>query len=1374
MITGAALGLPGTDEVFDDANVGRILDGHSFIDTIPVGLRNAIVDKHIIRLVKSESGGGSFETIESADEVIKLAGRKGHLDLVADFGYPEDRLAALDSTSQLAIAAGIDALRDAGIPLVMHYKTTTTGSKLPERWGLPSHLRDGTGVIFASAFPGYDRLVDEITRFEQDHARRQRLHDLEHLRERVSDDDPVIPELDHMVHEVRADIEQHPYQYDRRFIFKVLSMGHSQFAEYIGARGPNTQVNAACASTTQAVALAEDWIRLGRCERVIVIAADDVTNDTMLPWIGTGFLATGAAATDDVVEEAALPFDRRRHGMIVGMGAAAIVVEDRAAARARGLDPICEVLSSVVANSAFHGTRLDVSHICDVMENLVADAERRWGLDRRQLAGEMVFVSHETYTPARGGSAQAEVDALRHVFGANADAIVVANSKGFTGHAMGAGIEDVLAVKALETGIVPPIANVKEVDPDLGHLNLSKGGRYPVRYALRLGAGFGSQISMSLMRWSPTPSGARPEADELGYTYRVNDSARWAAWLREVSGYEGPELEIVGRTLRVRDEGPAAETDTPGDRPQRIQPAPTPAAPSAPSAPAPAPAAPSAPSAVAAAGGQAPAGPDPTAPVVDPVEVRVLEVVAEQTGYPPEMLDLELDLEADLGIDTVKQAETFAAIREEYGIERDDNLSLRDYPTLASVVGFVRDRATGLPPVPTTTAPAPAATGGQTPPGSDPLATARHPPPPSIPSSTRSLPSSPNRPATRPRCSTSNWTSKPTSASTPSNKPKPSPPSARNTASNATTTSPSATTPPSPRSSASSATAPPDSPNPHPPRHLPAPAATGGQTPPGSDPLATSPAPAPAVDPVVDKVLAVVAEQTGYPPEMLDLELDLEADLGIDTVKQAETFAAIREEYGIERDDNLSLRDYPTLASVVGFVRDRATGLPRSHTHGPGTAAAPHLPLPGVRPRRGQTLWRPAPAPAPAVDPVVDKVLAVVAEQTGYPPEMLDLELDLEADLGIDTVKQAETFAAIREEYGIERDDNLSLRDYPTLASVVGFVRDRATGLPPVPTHAPAPGTCRYRGSDPSGVRPPGDRPGRHDSDGRRRGLGCDSAPPGHQRAPPRSRALRRDRHHPRSGQPPPGHARRGWGRRRTRQEARVARCRRPRHRRRPIGGRPREPDRPVASRRSRARDLLAAGPGHRGSRGRDGSGRVERSPARQGEAAVPDAAPSVRDGGRARHVPRVRHPPGRTPRLRRRGSGRPHGRRRGRRDQDLQAGAARRAGESRRLRSQSEDGRPGRPPHRRDRARSRRGRGGPPRRRALHRHPPGTADAGRARRAGTGLRFGVRRHRRRREHRVGDHRGPGSSVARRVPPARSGPRARPRRPRSDRLRYGP
>jgi acyl carrier protein len=69
-------------------------------------------------------------------------------------------------------------------------------------------------------------------------------------------------------------------------------------------------------------------------------------------------------------------------------------------------------------------------------------------------------------------------------------------------------------------------------------------------------------------------------------------------------------------------------------------------------------------------------------------------------------------------------------------------------------------------------------------------------------------------------------------------------------------------------------------------------------------------------------VLAVVSEKTGYPPEMLDLELDLEADLGVDTVKQAELFAAIRTHYGIPRREDLRLSDYNTLKKVIGFVTD--------------------------------------------------------------------------------------------------------------------------------------------------------------------------------------------------------------------------------------------------------------------------------------------------------------------------------------------------------------------------------------------------------------------------------------------------------------------
>ncbi|HET8757595.1 MAG TPA: SDR family NAD(P)-dependent oxidoreductase [Solirubrobacteraceae bacterium] len=664
VITGAALGLPGAERLFDDRNVARLLDGEQGIDVIPTRLRREMLDKHITRLVKGDDGSARFETIDRPDDVIKLAARAGEFDLASEFGIDGDRMAALGRDTQLAIAAGIDALRDAGIPLVRRYRTTSTGTRLPDRWLLPDELRDEVGVIFASAFPGLEEMTAEVTRATEDRMRRERLAALESLRARMLDhgetDRIVLDEVERRIHDVRRQVESAPYEFDRRFLFRVLSMGHSQLAEHVGARGPNTQVNAACASTTQAVAIAEDWIRAGRCRRVVIVAADDATSDTMLGWLGAGFLASGAAATDEVVEDAALPFDQRRHGMILGMGAAALVVESAAAARERGMTPICEVLGSVTANSAFHGTRLDVEHIGGVMEQVVAQAERR-GVSRRELAPATVFVSHETYTPARGGSASAEIHALRRVFGDDADKLVIANTKGLTGHPMGVGLEDVAAVKALETGVVPPVPNHRDVDPELGPLNLSHGGAYPVRYALRLAAGFGSQISLILLRWTPPSDGRRRHVDELGYAYRVADRDTFAGWLRRVSGRDDPTLEVVQRTLRVADGVPAV----PEPEPAAVPPQPV-------SAPEPAPA-------PVAAG--------------DGVEARVLGIVAEQTGYPEDLLDMDLDLEADLGIDTVKQAEVFATIREAYGIERDDSLKLRDYPTLSAVVGFVRERA---------------------------------------------------------------------------------------------------------------------------------------------------------------------------------------------------------------------------------------------------------------------------------------------------------------------------------------------------------------------------------------------------------------------------------------------------------------------------------------------------------------------------------------------------------------------------------------------------------------------------------------------------------------------------------------------------------
>ena len=178
------------------------------------------------------------------------------------------------------------------------------------------------------------------------------------------------------------------------------------------------------------------------------------------------------------------------------------------------------------------------------------------------------------------------------------------------------------------------------------------------------------------------------------------------------------------------------------------------------------------------------------------------------------------------------------------------------------------------------------------------------------------------------------------------------------------------------------------------------------------------------------------------------MDLDLEADLGIDTVKQAEVFASIREAYDIPFDDTLKLRDYPTLNHVVAFVRERSGGAPAAEepavAPAPAAEPTPTAAAPSAEPARPRAGSGPEPSAAPAQDDVTERVLAVVSEETGYPTDLLDMDLDLEADLGIDTVKQAEVFASIREAYDIPFDDTLKLRDYPTLNHVVAFVRERA------------------------------------------------------------------------------------------------------------------------------------------------------------------------------------------------------------------------------------------------------------------------------------------------------------------------------------------
>ena len=161
--------------------------------------------------------------------MVKLAGRGGAFDLEKEFGVSAERLAALDQVTRLAIAVGIDAMRDAGIPLVMRYKTTSKGTQLPDRWGLPDALRDDTGVIFGSAFPGYDSYADEMARYYADHARREQLGLAgKHGRRSCWHQWPFASWPRKSFARSRScarQIEKIPYVFDRRFLLRTLVDG---------------------------------------------------------------------------------------------------------------------------------------------------------------------------------------------------------------------------------------------------------------------------------------------------------------------------------------------------------------------------------------------------------------------------------------------------------------------------------------------------------------------------------------------------------------------------------------------------------------------------------------------------------------------------------------------------------------------------------------------------------------------------------------------------------------------------------------------------------------------------------------------------------------------------------------------------------------------------------------------------------------------------------------------------------------------------------------------------------------------------------------------------------------------------------------------
>ncbi|MGB6031423.1 MAG: SDR family NAD(P)-dependent oxidoreductase, partial [Bacteroidota bacterium] len=919
--SGLSIGLPGSyKETFRDDNFEQIFAGHNFIERLTDDEKQRLVDLQVTKLVKDERGP-SFKLLSSLEEVIQLAGKIGKLDMIADFRVDEKDFENMTTCIAMGVAAGYEALKDAQIPLVREYVKTSTGKMLPTKLALPREMQEETGVIFANGFPMIDPVIREVSRHLSYHlgsrTRRDMMEFYETLIGRVKDHETrkLLTDWYTLYYSRLSDMngEEETFRFNYNFMYQISAQANNRLASLINAKGPNFQMNAACSSTSNAITIAEDFIRSGRVKRMIIVGADDPTSSTNFPFLGAGFLSTGAATNERDLYRAAIPFDRRRNGMVISAGAVGVVLETKEEVEKRGVVEVCQVMGTHSFNTAKHPSQIDCDQFGHELKRFIARMEREHGLDRNQLAKQMIYLSHETYTPPRGGCSQTEAEALREAFGDTSREVIIGNTKGMTGHTMGAALEDAVAAKSLQYGKVPPVVNLTERDPMFTSLNLSGVGSHSRIYALKMSAGFGSQGHFALLRRSAVGDA------------RIQDEAKYRGWLRSISSDEKAETEHLGRLYVIKDRKTVLRSDpdaVPREKPAPKAPEPTPAEPKEVPFP--------------ALAERKSVGPD-----------EIISLISEVTKYPPEMLEPDMEIDADLGISTENQETILRTIVERYGIS-PVRKKLSDYETIGKLVDAVQREGNGQRP------------------------------------------------------------------------------------------------------------------------------SAGGME----------------KETITAETLKVFAEVTKYPEDMLELGMEMEADLGIDTVKQATILAMLGEKYRMERDESIQLSNYPTIGHIVDLVYERAgkgmgtqppsepvqaspvgssgsaplapseSAAERSTAPRP-QSAAPAVARQAVRREAEPAVAAPAPlasTPAGGFDKeeIRAETLKVFSEVTKYPEDMLELGMEMEADLGIDTVKQATILAMLGERYRMERDESIQLSNYPTIGHIVDLMHERAGKATMSPPEAPA------------------------------------------------------------------------------------------------------------------------------------------------------------------------------------------------------------------------------------------------------------------------------------------------------------------------------
>ena len=252
-----------------------------------------------------------------------------------------------------------------------------------------------------------------------------------------------------------------------------------------GFMGPNFATVSACASSTNAIIDAVNYIRWNKADIFVTGGSEASINE---PGIG-GFNALQALSTNNAEFMAASrPFDKTRDGFVLGEGAGALIVEEYEHAKARGAKIYAELVGTGLTADAYHLTAPHPEGLGarNVMKLAVADANLK--------PEDVDYINvHGTSTPLGDVS---ETKAILSVFGEHAYKLNISSTKSMTGHLLGAAgaIEAIAAIMSVVHDIVPPTINFKVPDPDIDqnlNLTLNKAQNRKVNIAISNTFGFG-------------------------------------------------------------------------------------------------------------------------------------------------------------------------------------------------------------------------------------------------------------------------------------------------------------------------------------------------------------------------------------------------------------------------------------------------------------------------------------------------------------------------------------------------------------------------------------------------------------------------------------------------------------------------------------------------------------------------------------------------------------------------------------------------------------------------------------------------------------------------------------------------------------------